>query len=147
MDHTGSYDLFERAQETIPGGVNSPVRAFANVGTQPVFYESAEGARVTDVDGNQYIDFIGSWGPMILGHRPAVVMDAVSEQLARGTSFGAPCEAEVLLGEKICAIVPAAERVRMVSSGTEATMSALRVARGYTGRERIVKFEGCYHGH
>ncbi len=147
MDHTGSHDLFERAQETIPGGVNSPVRAFASVGTQPVFYESAEGARVTDVDGNQYIDFIGSWGPMILGHRPAVVMDAVSEQLARGTSFGAPCEAEVLLGEKICAIVPAAERVRMVSSGTEATMSALRVARGYTGRERIVKFEGCYHGH
>ncbi len=147
MKHAMSEKLFDEARRCIPGGVNSPVRAFANVHAQPVFYEQAQGSRVIDVDGNEYVDFIGSWGPMILGHRPSCVMEAVSGQLTRGTSFGAPCEAEVRLAQKICELVPAAERVRMVSSGTEATMSALRLARGFTARPQFVKFEGNYHGH
>ncbi len=142
-----SEALFAQAQCCIPGGVNSPVRAFASVGKQPVFYERAEGSHIVDVDGNEYVDFIGSWGPMILGHRPPEVLSAVKEQLERGLSFGAPCEAEVRLAERVCELVPCAEKARMVSSGTEATMSAVRLARGFTGRNLIVKFEGCYHGH
>jgi len=147
MNHTHSSDLFARAQRTIPGGVNSPVRAFKSVGMDPLFYERAKGSRVWDADGNEYIDFVASWGPMILGHAPDVVLDAVREQLARGTSFGAPTEGEIQLAEAICAAVPSIEMVRMVSSGTEATMSAIRLARGYTAREKFVKFDGNYHGH
>ena len=147
LTHSRSEQLFAEAQRRIPGGVNSPVRAFASVGCSPVFYERAAGSRVTDVDGNEYIDFIGSWGPMILGHRPAAVLDAVREQLDRGLSFGAPCEAEVRLAERVCELVPCAEKARMVSSGTEAAMSAVRLARGFTGRNLVIKFEGCYHGH
>ena len=147
MNHTRSSDLFARAKRTIPGGVNSPVRAFKSVGMDPLFYERAKGSRVWDADGNEYIDFVASWGPMILGHAPDVVLDAVREQLARGTSFGAPTEVEIQLAEAICAAVPSIEMVRMVSSGTEATMSAIRLARGYTGREKFVKFDGNYHGH
>ena len=142
-----STTLFAEAQRCIPGGVNSPVRAFSSVGGCPVFYERAEGSRVVDVDGNEYVDFIGSWGPMIFGHRPPEVLAAVRSQLERGLSFGAPCEAEVRLAGKVCELVPCAETVRMVSSGTEATMSAVRLARGFTGRPLVVKFDGCYHGH
>ena len=123
------------------------MRAFSSVGGQPVFYESAEGSRVYDVDGNEYVDFIGSWGPMILGHRPPGVLAAVRAQLERGLSFGAPCEAEVRLAERVCELVPCAETARMVSSGTEAAMSAVRLARGFTRRPLVVKFDGCYHGH
>lgn len=147
LNHTKSAADFARAQELIPGGVNSPVRAFANVDTTPVFYDHVQGSHVWDVDGNEYIDFVGSWGPMILGHRPEVVECAVRTQLERGVSYGAPCEEEIALAEKIVALVPAAEKVRMVSSGTEAVMSAIRLARGATGRSKIIKFEGCYHGH
>ncbi|RNL43984.1 MULTISPECIES: glutamate-1-semialdehyde 2,1-aminomutase [Paraeggerthella] len=147
LSRNRSAALFSEACRCIPGGVNSPVRAFANVEGAPVFYERAFGSRVVDVDGNEYVDFIGSWGPMILGHRPLEVLDAVRSQLERGLSFGAPCEAEVLLAEKVCALVPCAERARMVSSGTEATMSAVRLARGFTGRPLVIKFDGCYHGH
>lgn len=147
LNHARSEALFAEAQGRIPGGVNSPVRAFASVGGQPVFYERAEGSHIVDVDGNEYVDFIGSWGPMILGHRPPEVLEAVRAQLDRGLSFGAPCEAEVRLAERVCALVPCAEKARMVSSGTEATMSAVRLARGFTGRDLVIKFEGCYHGH
>ena len=147
LTHARSEQLFAEARRRIPGGVNSPVRAFSSVGGAPVFYERAAGSRVTDVDGNEYVDFIGSWGPMILGHRPAAVLDAVRAQLDRGLSFGAPCEAEVRLAERVCELVPCAEKARMVSSGTEAVMSAVRLARGFTGRSLIIKFEGCYHGH
>lgn len=147
MNHARSNEDFAQAQQIIPGGVNSPVRAFGSVGETPVFYQQAQGSHVVDVDGNIYIDFIGSWGPMILGHRPAAVEAAVKAQLERGVSYGAPCEEEIALAEKICACVPSAEKVRMVSSGTEAVMSAIRLARGYTGREKIIKCEGCYHGH
>ena len=132
MRRERSAALFAEARLRIPGGVNSPVRACANVGCDPVFYERAEGSRVVDVDGNEYVDFIGSWGPMILGHRPPAVLEAVRAQMERGLSFGAPCEAEVRLAERICALVPCAEMARMVSSGTEATMSAVRLARGFT---------------
>ncbi|MCL4079355.1 glutamate-1-semialdehyde 2,1-aminomutase [Coriobacteriia bacterium Es71-Z0120] len=142
-----SHELLDRAQRVIPGGVNSPVRAFRSVGGEPVFYERAKGSRVWDVDGNEYVDFVASWGPMILGHAPDAVLDAVREQLELGTSYGAPCEAEVLMAEAVVEAVPSIEMVRMVSSGTEATMSAIRLARGYTGREKFVKFDGCYHGH
>lgn len=142
-----SHELLERARRVIPGGVNSPVRAFKSVGGEPVFYERAKGCRVWDADGNEFIDFVASWGPMILGHAPDAVLDAVREQLERGTSYGAPCEAEVLMAEAVVEAVPSIEMVRMVSSGTEATMSAIRLARGYTGREKFVKFDGCYHGH
>ena len=139
--------LFDRAQKTIPGGVNSPVRAFRSVGGTPRFIERAHGAYFWDADGKRYIDYIGSWGPMILGHLDPDVLAAVQRVLAHGFTFGAPTEAEIEIAEEICKLVPSVEQVRLVSSGTEATMSALRLARGFTGRSRIVKFEGCYHGH
>jgi glutamate-1-semialdehyde 2,1-aminomutase len=138
---------FTRARRVIPGGVNSPVRAFGSVGQVPRFITKAKGARLWDVDGNEYIDYVGSWGTMILGHADAGVLRAVRAAAASGTSFGAPSELETELAELICAAVPSVERVRMVNSGTEATMSTLRLARGATGRQRILKFEGCYHGH
>lgn len=147
LNHQKSERDFAQAQQAIPGGVNSPVRAFGKVGCTPVFYDRAQGSHVWDVDGNEYVDFIGSWGPMILGHGDADVMAAVRTQLDRGVSFGAPCEAEIRLAQMICEIVPNAERARMVSSGTEATMTAIRLARGCTGRDKFVKFEGNYHGH
>jgi glutamate-1-semialdehyde 2,1-aminomutase len=139
--------LFERAQQTIPGGVNSPVRAFRSVGGTPRFIDRAQGPYFWDADGKQYIDYIGSWGPMILGHVHPDVLEAVQRVLVNGFSFGAPTEAEIEIAEQICKLMPSIEQVRMVSSGTEATMSALRLARGFTNRSRIVKFEGCYHGH
>ncbi len=142
-----SHDLFIAAQRHIPGGVNSPVRAFRGVGGDPVFFESAQGAYVTDADGKRYIDYVGSWGPMILGHAQIDVIAAVIEQVTKGLSFGAPTELETQMADKVCELVPSMDLVRMTSSGTEATMSALRLARGYTGRDKIVKFEGCYHGH
>jgi glutamate-1-semialdehyde 2,1-aminomutase len=142
-----SVQYFQDAQQYIPGGVNSPVRAFKSVGGDPVFFQSAKGAYVTDVDGNSYIDYVGSWGPMILGHAHPEVIAAVQETAASGLSFGAPTQIETLLAKKVCDIVPNMDRVRFCSSGTEATMSAIRVARGFTGRDKIVKFEGCYHGH
>jgi glutamate-1-semialdehyde 2,1-aminomutase len=142
-----SEELFARAVELMPGGVNSPVRAFRGVGGTPRFIASARGATLTDVDGRTYIDYVGSWGPMILGHAAPEVIEALHEALARGTSYGAPTELEVLMAEEIIDAVPSIEMVRMVNSGTEATMSALRLARGFTGRDKIVKFEGCYHGH
>ncbi|MHB8761272.1 MAG: glutamate-1-semialdehyde 2,1-aminomutase [Coriobacteriia bacterium] len=146
-DRNKSAELFEAAKRVIPGGVNSPVRAFRSVGTEPVFYHHAKGSRVWDADGNEYIDFVGSWGPMILGHAPDTVLDAVRQQLDLGTSYGAPTEIEVRMAEAVVAAVPSIEMVRMVSSGTEATMSAIRLARGFTGREKFIKFDGNYHGH
>ena len=146
LDTTASTALFDRAQAVTPGGVNSPVRAFNAVGGTPRFIESALGAYLTDVDGNQYVDLVGSWGPMLLGHAHPEVLFAVSEAVARGTSYGTPTRPEVELAEEIVARTPA-EKVRFVSSGTEATMSAIRLARGFTGRELVVKFAGCYHGH
>jgi glutamate-1-semialdehyde 2,1-aminomutase len=142
-----SEELFERAVELIPGGVNSPVRAFRGVGGTPRFIRSAGGATMTDVDGHTYIDYVGSWGPMILGHADPEVLDALREALARGTSYGAPTELEVEMAAEIIDAVPSIEMVRMVNSGTEATMSAIRLARGVTGHDKLVKFEGCYHGH
>lgn len=142
-----SSRLFERALELLPGGVNSPVRAFRGVGGTPLFIQSASGPTITDVDGRSFIDFVGSWGPMILGHADAEIVAALAEVAANGTSFGAPNELEVELAEEIIAAVPSIEMVRMVNSGTEATMSAIRLARGVTGRDKLVKFEGCYHGH
>ena len=142
-----SEELFERAKKVIPGGVNSPVRAFQAVGGKPRFIACAGGAKMTDADGNTYLDFVGSWGPMILGHSHPAVTEAAVKAAERGLSFGASCEAEVEMAELICRAVPSVEMVRMVNSGTEAVMSALRAARGYTGRDKIVKFEGCYHGH
>jgi glutamate-1-semialdehyde 2,1-aminomutase len=140
-------ELFERAQRTIPGGVNSPVRAFRSVGGTPRFIARAQGARVWDADGKVYIDYVGSWGPAITGHAHPDIVRAVQEAAARGLSFGAPSEVEVEMAELLCAMLPSLEMVRLVSSGTEATMSAIRLARGFTGRDAIVKFEGCYHGH
>jgi len=142
-----SSELFAAAQQRIPGGVNSPVRAFRQVGAEPFFVEHARGARVWDVDGNEYIDYIGSWGPAILGHAPKVVIDAVREAAARGLSFGIPNPLEVEMAELICSWMPSIDKVRMVNSGTEATMSCIRLARGFTGRDKIIKFDGCYHGH
>lgn len=142
-----SKTLFERAKQFIPGGVNSPVRAFRAVGGTPVFIKRAKGAYLFDEDGNQYIDLINSWGPMILGHAHPIVEEAVITALSSSPSFGAPTMREVEMAELICTIVPSVEKVRMVNSGTEATMSAIRVARGYTGRDKIIKMEGCYHGH
>lgn len=142
-----SNNLFERAKKVIPGGVNSPARAFKSVGGKPIFFESAFGSNLTDVDGNNYIDYVGSWGPFILGHNHPIVIEALSKQILKAVSFGAPCEAEVELAEFLCKNIPSLEMVRMVSSGTEATMSAIIVARGYTGFDKIIKFEGCYHGH
>src|SRR5450759_2692817 len=142
MTHTKSEELFRRAVEKIPGGVNSPVRAFRGVGGHPVFIARGEGSHLFDVDGNEYIDYIGSWGPLLLGHRHPEILDAIQQALTRGTSFGAPTELEIELAETICAMVPSMEMVRLVNSGTEATMSALRVARGFTNRELTIKFEG-----
>jgi glutamate-1-semialdehyde 2,1-aminomutase len=142
-----SDELFARAKAVIPGGVSSPVRAFKAVGGTPLFVARAEGARFWDEDGRAFIDYVGSWGPMILGHAHPAVVEAVREAAARGTSYGAPCAAEVELAERIVRHVPSVEKLRFVSSGTEATMSALRVARGFTGRRKILKFDGCYHGH
>jgi glutamate-1-semialdehyde 2,1-aminomutase len=143
----GSDALFARAQRVIPGGVNSPVRAFRGVGGSPFFVARGEGCRITDVDGRTYIDFLGSWGPLILGHAAPMLLEAIGEALARGTSYGAPTAAEVDMAEEISRAVPTMEMSRLVSSGTEAAMSAIRLARGATGRDAIVKFEGCYHGH
>ena len=142
-----SEDLFADAQTVIPGGVNSPVRAFKGVGGNPIFFKKARGAYLYDVDGKDYVDYIGSWGPMILGHNHPDVIAAVKDQALAGLSFGAPTELETRLAHKVRDIVPSMELLRMVNSGTEATMSAIRLARGFTGRERIIKFEGCYHGH
>jgi glutamate-1-semialdehyde 2,1-aminomutase len=142
-----SKELISRARLHIPGGVNSPVRAFNGVGGDPVFFERAEGACMYDVEGRSYIDYVGSWGPMITGHAHPAIVSAVQEAASRGLSFGAPCPAEVDMAERLCAIVPAMDMVRMVNSGTEATMSAIRVARAATGRDLVIKFEGCYHGH
>ena len=142
-----SSTLFSEAKEFIPGGVNSPVRAFNGVGGEPIFFERALGAYLYDVDGNSYIDYVGSWGPMILGHANPVIIDAVKAILDKGLGFGAPTAIETSLAKKVCQLVPSIELVRMVSSGTEATMSAIRVARGFTKRDKILKFEGCYHGH
>ena len=149
MHHPGpiSHDLWNRALRRIPGGVNSPVRAFRGVGGEPFFVNKAQGCTITDVDGREYIDFVGTWGPAILGHAPQVVIDAVTETAKHGTSFGIPNPLEVEMAETICRMVPSVEKVRMTNSGTEAVMSAIRLARGATGRDRIVKFEGCYHGH
>jgi len=146
-DRSKSHAAFARARKLIPGGVNSPARAFGGVGGEPIFFRSGLGQHLTDIDGHVYLDYIGSWGPMILGHRHPRVVAAIDEALSRGTSFGAPTEAENQLAEQIIDAVPSIEKVRMVSSGTEATMSAIRLARGATGRDRIVKFAGNYHGH
>ncbi|HLF40784.1 MAG TPA: glutamate-1-semialdehyde 2,1-aminomutase, partial [Acidimicrobiia bacterium] len=140
-------DLFRRALARIPGGVNSPVRSFGGVGGEPFFVARAQGARIFDTDGRAYIDFVQSWGASILGHADPGVIDAVTRAAEAGTSYGAPTEAEVLMAEEICGRVPSVEKVRLVSSGTEATMTAVRLARGYTGRDVVVKFAGCYHGH
>jgi len=147
MTRVNSERLFARAQKHIPGGVNSPVRAFRGVGGSPLFIKRGQGSRIYDADGNEYIDYVGSWGPLLLGHVHPEIVSAVAEALAAGTSFGAPTEREIELAELISEIVPSIEMVRLVNSGTEATMSAIRVARGFTGRDVIVKFEGCYHGH
>jgi len=142
-----SDNLFEQAKTVIPGGVNSPVRAFNGVGGNPIFFTKGEGAYLFDADGKKYIDYVASWGPMILGHANQAVVNAVKETLEKGLGFGAPTEIETTLAKKVCELMPSIELVRMVSSGTEATMSAIRLARGFTGRDKIVKFEGCYHGH
>ncbi|MCU0558316.1 MAG: glutamate-1-semialdehyde 2,1-aminomutase [Desulfobacterales bacterium] len=142
-----SCRLYARAVKSVPGGVNSPVRACRSVGADPLFIKSADGAVIVDADGNRYIDYIGSWGPMILGHRHPAVVKALQKAIDRGTSFGAPTDLEITLAEMVIAAVPAVEMVRMVNSGTEATMSAIRLARGYTGRDLVIKFDGCYHGH
>ncbi|MEX1299657.1 MAG: glutamate-1-semialdehyde 2,1-aminomutase [Desulfotignum sp.] len=147
MQHSKSVDLFNRAKQLIPGGVNSPVRACNAVGGQPIFIERGDKSRLYDVDGNEYIDYVMSWGPLVLGHRPPEVIQALTEVLETGTSFGAPTHLETQLAEMVTAMVPSVEMVRMVNSGTEATMSAIRLARGFTGRNIIIKFDGCYHGH
>ncbi|MFA6822546.1 MAG: glutamate-1-semialdehyde 2,1-aminomutase [Geobacter sp.] len=147
MLHTRSSTLFNRAKQIIPGGVNSPVRAFKSVGADPLFIKRASGSHIFDEDGNSYIDYVGSWGPMILGHCHPQVVAAVKQCMENGSSFGAPTELEITLAQMVIDAVPSIEMVRMVSSGTEATMSAIRVARGYTGRDKILKFSGCYHGH
>jgi glutamate-1-semialdehyde 2,1-aminomutase len=144
---TRSHELFTAAQRVIPGGVNSPVRAFRNVGGEPFFVQRASGSRIWDVDGNEYIDYLGSWGPGILGHAPDVVVDVVRQVARDGLSFGIPNPFEVELAELICRFMPSIEKIRMVNSGTEAAMSAIRLARGFTGRDKIIKFDGCYHGH
>ncbi len=147
MNTAKSVSLFQRAQQCIPGGVNSPVRAFKSVGGNPLFIQRAQGSRVWDVDGNEYIDYVGTWGPAILGHAHPRVVEAIRKAALDGTSFGAPTELEVKMAEMICTLVPSIEMVRMVNSGTEATMSAIRLARAYTGKQKIIKFAGCYHGH
>jgi glutamate-1-semialdehyde 2,1-aminomutase len=147
MKNERSRQLFERARKVIPGGVNSPVRACKSVGCDPVFISHGKGCTVVDVDGNEYVDFVASWGPMILGHAHPEVLEALSDAAVHGTSFGAPTELEVELAELVCDSVPSLEKIRFVNSGTEATMSAIRLARGYTGRDMVIKFDGCYHGH
>ena len=147
MKTTRSEQLFEEAQKYIPGGVNSPVRAFKSVGGTPRFISKGIASRMIDVDGNEYIDYIGSWGPHLFGHNPPFIIEALKNAIENGTSFGAPTEIEVMMAKLISELVPSIEIVRMVNSGTEATMSAIRAARGYTGKEKIIKFEGCYHGH
>jgi|TARA_B110000879_G_scaffold209173_1_gene296271 glutamate-1-semialdehyde 2,1-aminomutase len=147
MTQSRSKQLFEAAQKHIPGGVNSPVRAFKAVGGTPIFFDRAQGPYMFDADGKRYIDYVMSWGPMILGHGHPQVLDAIREQLDKALTFGTPTELEISLADKICTDVPGMDMVRMVNSGTEATMSAIRLARGYTGRDKIIKFEGCYHGH
>jgi glutamate-1-semialdehyde 2,1-aminomutase len=147
MNHQKSAALFARARNIIPGGVNSPVRAFKSVGSDPIFIARADGSKIYDADGNAYIDYVGSWGPMILGHCHPKVVEAIRQAAADGASFGAPTEKEIVLAEMVREAYPNIEMVRMVSSGTEATMSAIRLARGYTGRDKILKFDGCYHGH
>ncbi len=147
MPRTKSHAAFERAKTLIPGGVNSPARAFGGVGGEPIFFSRGEGAYLFDLDGNRYIDYVGSWGPLILGHAHPQIVAALSEAAARGTSFGAPTEAESELCQLIVEAVPSIEKVRLVNSGTEATMSAIRLARGFTGRDLIIKFAGNYHGH
>lgn len=147
LDKTKSTELFERAQRVIPGGVNSPVRAFRSVGGRPLFIARGEGSHVFDEDGNAFIDYVCSWGPLILGHAHPAVVSAIQNAAERGTTFGAPTKAEVEMAEAIVEVVPSIEMVRLVSSGTEALMSAVRVARGFTGRSKVIKFEGCYHGH
>ena len=142
-----SSKLFSKAKKRIPGGVNSPVRAFKSVGLEPRFIKKAKGAYLLDVDGNKFIDYIGSWGPMILGHAHPEILSAIKEAAKNGTSFGAPTELEVKMAELVCNLMPSVEMVRMVNSGTEATMSAIRLARAFTGRDKIIKFDGCYHGH
>lgn len=144
---SNSSKLFEQAQQVIPGGVNSPVRAFKGVGGNPLFFKGGEGAYLIDVDDKRYVDYVGAWGPLILGHSEDTVINALTEQLSKGIGYGASTEGEVKIAEKICSLVPSIEKVRLVTSGTEATMSAIRLARGYTRRDKIVKFEGCYHGH
>jgi glutamate-1-semialdehyde 2,1-aminomutase len=144
---TTNHDLFARAQKLLPGGVNSPVRAFRSVGGEPFFTQRADGAYLWDVEGKRYIDYVGSWGPMIVGHNHPAVREAVERAIRNGLSFGTPCPAEVTMAETIVSLIPSVDMVRMVNSGTEATMSAIRLARGATGRSKIVKFEGCYHGH
>ncbi|HBQ27467.1 MAG TPA: glutamate-1-semialdehyde-2,1-aminomutase [Syntrophomonas sp.] len=147
MKRENSEELFAKAQKLMPGGVNSPVRAFKSVGLNPVFIKQASGSKIYDVDGNEYIDYVGSWGPLILGHTHPQVVETICQAAQRGTSYGAPCEGEIELAQLITEAIPSIERVRMVNSGTEATMSAIRLARAYTGKNKIVKFEGCYHGH
>ncbi len=147
MSRRRSQRLYAEARKYIPGGVNSPVRAFRGVGGEPLFFESGEGAWLTDADGNHYIDYVGAWGPLILGHRHPAVIEALQRQLEKGLGYGASTEAEVRLAEEVCRLVPSIEQLRLVTSGTEATMSAIRLARGFTGRDAVVKFEGCYHGH
>src|ERR1700728_4482744 len=147
MIHTRSQAAFAEARRFIPGGVNSPVRAFRGVGGEPFFVERAAGAHIWDVDGNELIDYVGTWGPAILGHAPSVVREAIIDAAGRGVSFGIPNPFEVEMARLICEWVPSVEKVRMVNSGTEATMSCIRLARGFTGRDLVVKFEGCYHGH
>ncbi|MBN2364529.1 MAG: glutamate-1-semialdehyde-2,1-aminomutase [Calditrichaeota bacterium] len=142
-----SQNLFERAKRVIPGGVNSPVRAFKSVGGTPLFFSHGKGSRIYDADANEYIDYVGSWGPLILGYSHPRIIEAVQDEAAKATSFGAPTELEIELAEKIIDMIPSLEMVRLVNSGTEATMSAIRLARGYTGRDKIIKFKGCYHGH
>ena len=144
---TRSAELFEEAKRYIPGGVNSPVRAFAAIGDCPRFIAKADGAYLTDADGKEYIDYVCSWGPMILGHNRREIREAVTEAAARGLSYGAATEIEVEMARLVCELAPGVELVRMVNSGTEAVMSAIRAARGYTGRAKIIKFNGCYHGH
>ncbi|NJO84438.1 MAG: aminotransferase class III-fold pyridoxal phosphate-dependent enzyme, partial [Blastochloris sp.] len=147
ITHSRSHELFEAAQRVLPGGVNSPVRAFRGVGGSPLMIERGEGAYMWDADGNRYIDYVLSWGPLILGHAHPAVVAAITRQAARGTSYGAPTELETQLAEQVIAMMPGIEQIRFVNSGTEATMSALRLARAYTGRSKIIKFSGCYHGH
>jgi len=144
---TRSQELFDTASKVIPGGVNSPVRAFKGVGGTPIFFKEGKGAYIIDEDGQEYVDYIGSWGPMILGHGHPKVLEAIHAQVDKGLSFGAPTAIEIEAAEKVCQLIPSIEKVRMVSSGTEATMSAIRLARGYTNRDKLIKFEGCYHGH